>query len=70
MIDFIATYLFIGMIFVFAMEWATSHARKKGIPVPPNADFDTESKLIAIAIWPIGLLYFLLGYIKERFFRD
>ena len=48
MIDFLATYLFIGMIFVFCMEWATSHARKKGIPVPPKADFDNEMKLIAI----------------------
>ena len=66
MIKSIITYLFIGVIFTLMVDWSTEYARKKGIPIPSEAEFDNESRLFAIAIWPIGIVYFAYGYFKER----
>ncbi len=70
MIRFIITYLFAGVIFTVLVDWSTNYARKKGIPVPPEAEFDNETRLFAIAIWPIGLIYFVNGFIKEYFKKN
>ena len=67
MIKLIVTYLFLGVIFTLLVDWATEYARKKGLPIPPEAEFKDETRLFVIAIWPIGLYYFVRGFIKEYF---
>lgn len=69
-LEMIATYLMIGVVFVIVVDWTTNYAKKVGLPVSSDSDWDEQTKLLAIIIWPLGLLFFLKGYIQERFFNN
>ncbi len=60
----------IGVVFIIMVDWATNYAKKVGLPVPPKSDFDDSMRILAIVIWPIGLLFFVRGYIQERYFNN
>jgi len=70
MLDILVTYLMIGVVFIIIVDWTTNYARKRGLPVPPKAEFDDSMRLFAIVIWPLGLLFFVKGYIQERYFNN
>jgi TRAP-type C4-dicarboxylate transport system permease large subunit len=69
-LEMIATYLMIGVIFIILVDWATTYADKRGLPVPPNANFNDAMRIFTIIFWPIGLIFFIKGYIQERFFNN
>ena len=70
MIKMISTYLMIGVAFIIIVDWATSYSIKRGLPVPSNTDWNDSMRLVGIIIWPLGLIFFLKGYIKERYFNN
>ena len=67
MIKFILWYLFLGVIFNLIVDISTEYARSKGVKVPDQSDWNWSSRIMAALIWPIGLVYYLRGYIKERY---
>jgi len=70
MLEILVTYLMIGVVFIIIVDWTTEYARKRGLPVPTNSEFDNSMRLLAIVVWPLGLLFFVKGYIQERYFND
>ena len=67
MLMHIINYLLLGVMFCFIVDMASDYARRKGVKVPPDAEWNWETRLIAMVIWPLGLIFFLRGYIKERY---
>ena len=67
MIKFILWYLFLGVIFNLIVDISTEYARSKGVKVPDQSDWNWSSRIMAALIWPIDLVYYLRGYIKERY---
>jgi len=65
MIKFILWYLFIGVLFNLVVDISTDYAKSKGVKVPDQSDWNWSTRLIAGLIWPIGLVYYLRGYIQE-----
>jgi len=63
----IGTYLLIGVVFTALVDISTEYARRKGIKIPNKSEWNNEIRLLAILIWPIGLLYFINGFIKTYF---
>ena len=70
MLEILVTYLMIGVVFIIVVDWTTNYAKKVGLPVPPKSEFDDSMRLLGILIWPLGLLFFIKGYIKERYFNN
>jgi len=66
----IGMYLLYGMIFTFIVDVATDYARKKGIEIPEEAEWNMDTRLMAILVWPIGLMFFINGFIKAYFNND
>ena len=46
---------------------ATEYARSKGIEVPDSSEWNWETRILAMWIWPIGLIFFLNGFFKTYF---
>jgi len=69
-LEMIATYLMIGVVFIISVDWATNYAAKRGLPIPSNAHFNDSMRIFTIVLWPIGLIFFIKGYIQERFFNN
>ena len=66
MIRFILWYLFLGVIFNLIIDISTEYAKRKGVIVPDSdKNWNLSSRIIAALIWPIGLIYYLRGYIQE-----
>lgn len=53
-----ATYLLVGAIFAFIMDWLTDHWETEN-------KFTNLERIVVILIWPISLLVFLREFIKE-----
>jgi len=68
-LNIIVIYLLLGCIFTLIVDWATEHAKKhwKDLDQSIDDDWNDESRMLAILIWPIGLLFFVNGYIQSRF---
>jgi len=66
-LNMIVIYLVLGTVFTLIVDLSTEYARKKGIEIPDNGEWNNETRLLAILVWPIGLLFFINGYIKARF---
>jgi hypothetical protein len=68
MIKFILWYLFLGVVFNFIVDMSTEYAKKRGVVVPDSdKNWNWSSRIVAGLIWPIGLVYYLRGYIHERY---
>ena len=67
MLNFIINYILLGVLFTFIVDMASDYAKSKGVKVPPESEWTIETRLWAMMIWPVGLVYFLGGYIKERY---
>jgi hypothetical protein len=57
----------IGVIFTFLVDMSTEFARKKGIKIPPDGEWNMETRLTAIILWPIGLVFFIRGFISTYY---
>ena len=64
MLNAFSYYLFIGTMFTMIVDIGTWYAKKKGIEVPVDSEWTMNTRIIAILIWPIGLIYFLIGLIS------
>ena len=67
MIKFTIWYLFAGVVFNFVVDMSTEYARKRGVLVPDKSNWNWGMRIFVCFIWPIGLIYYLRGYIKERY---
>jgi len=67
MINAFITYMLAGITFTFIVDIATDYARSKGIEVPNESEWNWETRVLAIWIWPIGLIFFLNGFFKTYF---
>ena len=56
-------YLFIGTMFTMIVDIGTWYAKTRGIDVPQDSEWTMNTRITAILIWPIGLIYFLVGLI-------
>tara|TARA_R110002050_G_scaffold216956_1_gene353022 strand:+ start:871 stop:1107 length:237 start_codon:yes stop_codon:yes gene_type:complete len=69
-LNILVWYLALGCIFTILVDISTEHARKKGIEVPDNDDWNNETRVIAILVWPLGLLFFLDGFIRSYYNKN
>jgi|TARA_R110000824_G_scaffold5206_3_gene24153 hypothetical protein len=56
-------YLWLGAMFAMVVDLSTWYARKRGVAVPASAEWSHTTRLLAILIWPIGIISFLAGLI-------
>ena len=66
--DMVLNYIFIGFIFIFAMDVLLGKLKNNGY-LSPNMNFDWIQRLIAVIIWPLAFLWFCVAFCKE-FFKD
>jgi hypothetical protein len=57
-------YLFIGTVFTFCIDLLTNYLTKIGMP---QRSLTNQERLMCILIWPIGLIVFLVSFIKTKF---
>ena len=67
MVTYFINYIMIGVLFAFIVDMATEYARKKNIEIPKQAEWNWETRIIAIWIWPIGMIFFFGRFFKEIF---
>jgi len=65
MLKIIGWYLFIGVIFNFLVDMSTDYAKSKGVKIPDQTDWNWSMRIVSAIIWPIGMISFLNGFIKE-----
>tara|TARA_R110001606_G_scaffold347089_1_gene496376 strand:+ start:381 stop:551 length:171 start_codon:yes stop_codon:yes gene_type:complete len=51
-------YLLFGVIFTFLVDLASNHVKIK---------FDNWERLVVLLLWPLAIISFIHGYLKERF---
>ena len=67
MVTYFINYILLGVLFIFIVDLASDYAVRKGVKVPDDSDWNWETRIIAVFVWPIGLIFFVRGYIKERY---
>lgn len=67
MLKIIIWYLFFGVVFNFLVDISTDYAKSKGVKVPPETNWNWSTRIMSAFIWPIGLIFYLKGYINERY---
>ncbi len=67
MLKFILWYLFLGVVFNFVVDISTEYAKSKGVKVPDQSNWNWSTRIMSAIIWPIGLIFYLKGYINERY---
>tara|TARA_R100001443_G_scaffold29410_1_gene42635 strand:- start:3580 stop:3783 length:204 start_codon:yes stop_codon:yes gene_type:complete len=60
-------YFLIGIIFLFYIELTSDWLKKNGMwPYKPETDpFNMWMRVMIVLIWPLGLLSYLNGFIKQ-----
>ena len=67
MIEFIINYILTGVLFIFIVDVSTEYARRKGIQVPNESEWNWSSRAFAVLVWPIGIYYFTTGFLNVYF---
>jgi len=67
MLEYILWYLFLGVIFNLVIDMSTEYARKRAVLIPDQSNWNWRTRIFVMFVWPIGLIWFLSGYIKERY---
>ncbi len=67
MLGYFINYIMIGVLFSFIVDLASEHARRKGIEIPEQSEWNWQTRILAIWIWPLGMIYFLGGFFREYF---
>ena len=69
--NYVLNYILIGFVFIFIVDMSTEYIRKRGVTKPPATDeWNWGSRLFTVLIWPVGLFFFLKGYIRQRYFNN
>jgi hypothetical protein len=63
-IEIVLWYLIIGCVFDFICNYLTSSLEKAGLL---RERLDNNDRIITILLWPIGLMFFLDGFIRTYF---
>jgi|TARA_R110002096_G_scaffold52371_1_gene136676 hypothetical protein len=50
-------------MFTLIVDIATWYAHRRGVPVPQDAEWNWYTRSVAILVWPIGVVYFVVGLI-------
>jgi uncharacterized protein involved in cysteine biosynthesis len=67
MINYIATYLLIGTIFMVFIELLLDRLGDKTNVEKLRKDVGGWSRILGIVLWPLGLMIFLAGYLITTF---
>ena len=59
------TYLFLGLLFALFIDLLTDWLRWTG--QGNYQKLNMQDRILCVFIWPIGLLVFLIGFIKTRY---
>ena len=59
------SYLFIGVIFTFIVDLFLNMAQDNPRVKEASEDWDTEQRIACVIIWPIGVIWFLIAFIKK-----
>ncbi len=70
MLGYFINYIMIGVLFSFIVDLTTEYARRKGVHVPEHSEWNWQTRILCIWIWPIGVLYFINGFCREYFKND
>jgi len=65
MLETFIYYLFFGFIFSLVVDVSTWYYKRQGNELPAGADWDWNTRMLAILIWPLGVIYFIVGFIVE-----
>jgi predicted PurR-regulated permease PerM len=61
------TYFLIGLVLMIALELLVDYLEHvRGIS-DVRKDLKLSGRIMCVLIWPIGLLVFLIGFIKTKF---
>ena len=63
----IINYFFIGFTFAFIIDFLLNIESVKTHPKMKDKSWGWRERTACILIWPIGLLVFIIAFIKERF---
>ncbi len=64
----ILNYLFIGTVFTFIIDWFIHWQINHPRIISILNSWNNTTRIICILIWPIGILIFLISFLKS-FFR-
>jgi peptidoglycan biosynthesis protein MviN/MurJ (putative lipid II flippase) len=67
MINFILTYLLLGTLYMWFMEWLADYFIKTLKDHRLKKQITTPIRVTTIIIWPIGLTIFLYNFIKTKY---
>ena len=67
MLEYILWYLFLGVIFNFIIDISTEYAKKRAVLIPDQSKWNWGTRIFICFIWPVGAIWFVGGYIKERY---
>ncbi len=63
MLESFLYYLFSGVVFSFVVDISSWYYERQGNKMPEGTEWDWNTRAIAILIWPLGIIYFLAGFI-------
>ncbi len=67
MLKYILWYLFLGVVFNFIVDMSTEYAKKRAVVVSDQSKWNWQTRIFVMFVWPIGAIWFISGYIKERY---
>jgi len=65
-IEFILWYLVIGCVFDIVVKYLTNSLENAEL-LDRHNDFNNTDRIITILLWPIGLMFFLDGFLRTYF---
>ena len=68
--NYVLYYLLAGFVFIFIIDMTSEYVKRKGIVTPVEFEWNWGTRLFTVLIWPLGLFFFLRGYIRERYFNN
>jgi len=54
-----------GTLFTMVVDISTWFATKRGVEIPEGTNWNWTTRILAIIIWPIGVIYFIVGFIYQ-----
>jgi len=60
-------YLFIGIIFTFIIDLFLNMSQNNPTVKNISEDWHNEQRIACVILWPIGVLWFIVSFIKHIF---
>tara|TARA_R110001592_G_scaffold348930_1_gene643457 strand:- start:27 stop:233 length:207 start_codon:yes stop_codon:yes gene_type:complete len=65
--DVLLNYIVIGFIFAFIIDYMLTSKSFKNHSKTQNTKWGWDEKILAVVIWPIGIIIFLIAFVKQFF---